>query len=230
MAWKRENRERARELARANHFRNRTVRNRKRRAQRNKLSKAERDASSTHKERLRLLRREEKIANFLATNIVPNCECGCGEPVAFGRDGEPNRYILGHTPFDPVKAADAKFGAGERVDIQVVREALRKAKEKQGLTWSQVAEKAGLSGPVLNQLLYDKRAYTKYGPDKQYVENMFRRLLGFSAPPSEHMIRVHTQERKRHILLPGGEIYQPFGSLPGYDPKKRRQKYLENGT
>ena len=144
--------------------------------------------------------KQRRISEYLAEHgNPPLCECGCGDRVNFSSLGRPNRYINGHKI--DVDGMLGKQYENHYIPAERVREALGKIREERGWTVKQLAEQAGISHGHMKVVLYSQTKYKKYGFDVAWVENVFRRLKGLSAPPTSYMLKQFKESDKRYKSL-----------------------------
>lgn len=175
------------------------------RAKLDALTPDERAAHNAKRREQRRVNRERRIAAYMAENgSVPLCGCGCGGSVDFDADGSLRTYLVGHNPKRP------NVKSGERIPVEKVQTALRNYKAKSGETWVVIAEKAGMSLAHLNDILYDRSKWKTTGIERTLVEDMLRRLMGYSAPPSSYMLAQEAKLRKRQVVLCDGSVVRAF--------------------
>lgn len=195
--WRNKNKERY--LASRREYDRKTAkeRNTRRRARKKNLT-PEQAAAEKQRQRESMARtRERRVAEYLAEHgNPPVCECGCGEYVNFTYVGKPNRYVIGHK-IDIDKMLDSQY-KNNYIPVKRVREALQKIKAERGWTIKELAEHAGVSNSHMKTILYDNTKYRKYGFEAQWVENMFRRLQGMSAPPTTYMLKQFKVVERRY--------------------------------
>lgn len=204
----------------------------KARQRRASMSAEEKAHYAEHRRQLRIANRQAKIEEYLEREEIPKCKCGCGQDVNFDAHGKINSYTLGHNglSLEQKRAATVEYlSKVDRIDIDKLRVALRNYKDSSGLTWREVAEKAGIGYQQLQDILYNDKMNTSVGMERELVENMLRRLLGHAAPPSRHMLAEQAKMRRRRVEMPDGEVYRPMVAA-GYDPAKRAEKFQTNGT
>lgn len=126
--------------------------------------------------------------------VWPKCECGCGQEVKFVGD---SRYSsTGHTR---LLRGHCNKKLGDKIPNEKLRDVLLKMKKERGWSNTELARRAGISQGTLHGILYRK---DRIGHDREFVENMFRRLAGLAAPPSKHQLNQMAKERP--IQLPDG--------------------------
>lgn len=141
-------------------------------------------------------RRERNMQEYLSVHGVPPlCECGCGVRVNFGAKGTPNRFAgPGHqSRLNPEqrsqmfaeKRAEYRERSGA-IPIEDFVAAVRQLKEKEGLTWEELAERSGTSRGHLLNLIYNKNEVKSVG--REWGTNFFKRLAGMPAPPSKYQL------------------------------------------
>lgn len=107
------------------------------------------------------------------------------------------------------------------IDPEKFRAVLRRFKAEHGMTWSEMANRLGISRARLNTIMYDIKKTPQTGYGKQEVEDMLRRLHGLPAPPSKHMLNKYNKDKKRVVYLPGGAgMFQPCGNQHELSKKK----------
>lgn len=200
--YRNKNRESIQAKNREWYYANRSKINQLRSEKLNSLDEAE---LQQHKEKGRKAResmRQRRIDKYLEENGEPPlCKCGCGNRVIFNDKGKPNLYILNHHNRDIDFIFRAKYDYDHRVCIKAFRKGVFDLKEQNGWTVTQVAERGGIAPSHLEALLYDKKKNNKYGLDREWAENFFKRLLGRPAPPSTYQLKQFKKiEQKDRIL------------------------------
>lgn len=169
-----------------------------------KLLTADERRKARKERKLRL--RERKIAEYLELHgVTPLCPCGCGIRVGFNANGAPNKYAgPGHQT--RLRREDAAEVAREQrarqrdeggyIPLDKFVEVLRAHKERENLTWREIAERGGVSLGHLNTLIY-KTTVSK-SVSREWATAFFRRMAGLSAEPSRHQLN-QLENRKRAL-------------------------------
>lgn len=95
------------------------------------------------------------------------------------------------------------------VDPEKFRAFLRAYKQKHGLTWREVAERAGLGMDRLESILYDRARTPASGYDKELVADVVARLHGQPAKPSTNQLNRYKRDRQRTIVFGSGTKWNP---------------------
>lgn len=157
----------------------------------------------------RMSLREKRIALFFDVGgVLPECACGCGDTVTFDQYGYPNVWLKGHNirGLDPDVARDARFAAAPRVDAEKFRTWLKRFHDDSGMSWRQMAEKAGVNHGWINSVVYCGSG-NKYGISMEIVEGVVRRLHDMPSKPSKRMLNEQTKLRSRRVNLGGGGVW-----------------------
>ncbi len=165
-----------------------TARRRELYAQRSEAQKAA-DAEKRRQSRAR--RRERRIAEY---GKPPACECGCGLPVGFNREGRPNRYAVGHYLPDGDAARGMQFN-GERVPTARAAAALEKLRVQHGWSVHRMAKLGGVNYSTLHKIMRDPHYAREHGVDADMLRRMLIKLSGRERPTAEEMQRMHAREQ-----------------------------------
>lgn len=190
-----EREERRRERRRERDRRNAPARAAARRERYAARTPAEKAADRERRQQNRVNRRAAARAAWIAEHgdRFPLCECGCGQPVAFG-DRTPNRFRYRHQP-PAAHAHDVQY-AGERIPVDRARTALDRLRIRHGWTISQMADLGGVPRGTLWAILRKPGYAARYGVDADLLRMMLRRLAGMRDPlTSVEVQRINSRYR-----------------------------------
>jgi len=139
-------------------------------------------------ERVKLLRAEQrtkKIEAYLTEHgSVPECQCGCGQPVEFNRFGKPNKFIARH--YVPENGENHKSQySGHRIPTHKARVALENLRRKNGWSIQQMATLGGIKRGTLWCILKKTNYANEYGVDAEMIRSLLRNLSGLKSTPTE---------------------------------------------
>lgn len=147
--------------------------------------------------------KEIKRQKLLAEGKLPKCACGCGEYVKLDSRHQPTQYLRGHVVGRWHKEDNA-------VDMDKLRKVLRERKEVLGYSWSQMAEKAGITLNHMNSLIYDKRRRGT-GVTQELAKMIVARLFDQAAPPSRrhfsNEIRIEGHKERQGLMAYDPDCY-----------------------
>ena len=135
--------------------------------------------------------RAANIKAFLAEHGEPPiCECGCGEHVAFGSTGKPNRYVNHHFKANTIEANKKRLD--DTIPIEDWRRLVHEIKARKGMTWDQFAEKAGMSRGHVTSMMFG----TQRSVSKEWARQCLERLSGRPTTITAHQRRQIAKRRK----------------------------------
>lgn len=155
---------------------------------------------------------------------LPLCACGCGNPTKLDRDGNPRQFTTGHNQraVDLAERSARRRRSHEmvRVDYPVFRAMLRDYKQKNGLTWPQVAERGGISHSHLQSIMFSNFELAK-GVTKQWAQQFLDRLAGKSLPPTSY-------QRRQMVAMNASESYKNGKLYAVMIVKNEADRYLQS--
>lgn len=205
-AWKDKNRERVRATNAAYYENNREELARRRRVR--KPSEQNKENAARYRREQYKRRCTEQTVLWYANNAEPpKCKCDCGGDVSIGPKG-PRDFINQHAVRvqeirDVMSEASRRNKEAERVPIDKLRILFRDYKDKNGLTWREVADRAGMSHHHVQTLMYDKRPKVK-GMSKEWVSRLLERLSGKATTPTHFQT---SQVKKQEMKTAVGGLY-----------------------
>jgi len=139
-------------------------------------------------------------------NLV--CKC-CG--MKFKARGK-LKYAPGHAPSrSEIARKSLSNTAKQHIPIEEFRPALLKIKNESGLSWRELADRAGRSFGAFTDLVYGPN---KYWVSHEVAEDIFKRLSGISMPPTPRqeaqytVLRRKDQSEQRAVTLKDNKLQE----------------------